>query len=102
MVWASASNATTSTRKDDLRLRPYQSWLEATSRQTEETLIRQPIRVFNDGKPQTGRRANTRHGLKWLEEADVALYAEQCPAGDLSQVSLSNPFQINIREGHVF
>ena len=31
MARVSASNATTSTRKDDLRLRPYQSWLEATS-----------------------------------------------------------------------
>ena len=37
------------------------------------------------GKHQTGRRANTRQGPKWMEEADVTLYAEQCPAGDLSQ-----------------
>ena len=54
-------------------------------RLTEETLVRQPVRVLDDGKHQTGRRANTRHGPKWVEEADVTLYAEQCPAGDLSQ-----------------
>ena len=85
MIRAAASNATTSTRKDDLRLRPYQSRLEATSRPTEETLVRQPVRVLDDGKHQTGRKANTRQGPKWMEEADVNLYAEQCPAGDLSQ-----------------
>ena len=89
MVRASALNATTSTRKDDLRLRPYQSRLEATSWPTEETLVRQPVRVLDDGKHQTGWRANTRHGPKWTEKADVTLYAEQCPAGDLSQVSQS-------------
>ena len=75
----------TSTRKDDLLLRPYQSWLEATSRPTEETLVRLPVRVLDDCKHQTGRRANTRHGPRWMEEADVTFYAEQCPAGDLSQ-----------------
>ena len=56
---------------------------------TEKTLVQQPVRVLDDGKHQTGRRANARHGPKWMEEADVTLYAEQCSAGDLSQVSQS-------------
>ena len=51
---------------------------------TEETLVRQPVRVLDDGK-QTGRRANARHGPKWMEEADITLYVEQRPPGDLSQ-----------------
>ena len=59
--------------KDDLRLRPYQSWLEATTWPTEETLVWQSLRVLDDNKHQTGRRANTRHGPKQMEEAYVTL-----------------------------
>ena len=66
-----ATNATTSTRKDDLLLRFYRSWLKATSWPTEETVVGLPVRVLDDDKHQTGRRANTRHGPKWMEEVDV-------------------------------
>ena len=89
MVSAPVSNATTSTRKDDLRLWPCQSRLEATSWPTEETYVRQPVRFLDDGKHETGRRANTHHVPKWMEEADITLYTEQRPAGDLSQVNQS-------------
>ena len=71
MARAPATSATTSTLKDDLLLRFYRSSLKATSWPTEETVVRQPVRVLDDGKHQTGRRANTRHGPKWMEEADV-------------------------------
>ena len=49
-------------------------------------MVRQPVRVLDNGKHQIGRRANTRHGTKWMEEADITLYAEQCLVGDLSHV----------------
>ena len=116
-VQAPASNATTSTHKDDLRLRPYQSRLELTSWPIEETLVRQPVRVLDDGKHQTGRRANTRHEPKRNEEADghslrragallvLLLYPEEHPLGKKRDGILSsviNFFLPNLISASVF
>ena len=86
MLWTSTSNAPALTRKDDLWLWPYENGLEATPLSTEEAMVWQYVRVSGEGKYQNEGSTNARTGPKRMEEADVTLYAEQNPAGDVSRV----------------